>query len=152
MAGYNGYSMSNNAVAAYSNGEKPYSKWTKSAFNTEISNMIINGDLPEEIIPEIEKLKVTELKQFLVASSWHHTSCKYNRTMFYSIDADLILNHFGYISVVAGTAPNGQVVYGNFTGDRDQVTLRYKEFITISGERFLAEEITNRKIAYAKVN
>jgi len=29
MAGYKGYSMSNNAVDAYNNGEKPKSKWTK---------------------------------------------------------------------------------------------------------------------------
>ena len=30
MAGYSGYSMSNNAVAAYENGEKPLSKWKKA--------------------------------------------------------------------------------------------------------------------------
>lgn len=30
MAGYNGFSMSNNAVAAYEDGEKPLSKWTKA--------------------------------------------------------------------------------------------------------------------------
>lgn len=30
MAGYSGWSMSNNAVDAYSNGEKPLSKWTKA--------------------------------------------------------------------------------------------------------------------------
>ena len=29
MAGYCGYSMSNNAVDAYNNGEKPISKWKK---------------------------------------------------------------------------------------------------------------------------
>lgn len=29
MAGYSGYSMSNNAVDAYESGEKPRSKWTK---------------------------------------------------------------------------------------------------------------------------
>ena len=29
MAGYNGWSMSNNAVQAYEDGEKPLSKWTK---------------------------------------------------------------------------------------------------------------------------
>lgn len=29
MAGYYGYSMSNNAVEAYENGEMPISKWTK---------------------------------------------------------------------------------------------------------------------------
>lgn len=30
MAGYYGYSMSNNAVEAYKSGEKPFSKWTKT--------------------------------------------------------------------------------------------------------------------------
>ena len=30
MAGYNGWSMSNNAIEAYENGEKPLSKWTKT--------------------------------------------------------------------------------------------------------------------------
>ena len=30
MAGYNGWSMSNNAVEAYANGEKPLSKWSKA--------------------------------------------------------------------------------------------------------------------------
>lgn len=30
MAGYQGYSMSNNAVQAYKQGEKPRSKWTKA--------------------------------------------------------------------------------------------------------------------------
>ena len=36
MAGYKGFSMSNNAVAAYESGEKPISKWTKR----EILSMI----------------------------------------------------------------------------------------------------------------
>jgi hypothetical protein len=31
MAGYNGWSMSNNAVDAYENGEMPLSKWNKEA-------------------------------------------------------------------------------------------------------------------------
>lgn len=30
MSGYRGYSMSNNAVAAYEEGKKPLSKWFKS--------------------------------------------------------------------------------------------------------------------------
>lgn len=29
MAGYSGWSMSNNAVTAYEDGEKPLSRWTK---------------------------------------------------------------------------------------------------------------------------
>lgn len=50
MAGYNGYSMSNNAVTAYSNGEKPLSKWTRSAILTAIAHMIVNEDLPVDTI------------------------------------------------------------------------------------------------------
>ena len=30
MSGYNAWSMSNNAIAAYEDGEKPLSKWTKA--------------------------------------------------------------------------------------------------------------------------
>lgn len=45
MAGYNGYSMSNNAVAAYQNGEKPLSKWTKKEILNQISNQIEQGEL-----------------------------------------------------------------------------------------------------------
>ena len=42
MAGYNGYSMSNNAVSAYDNGEKPLSKWRKSDILEEIEIEIAN--------------------------------------------------------------------------------------------------------------
>ena len=37
MSGYKGYSMSNNAVAAYSGGKKPMSKWTKSEILATLS-------------------------------------------------------------------------------------------------------------------
>lgn len=37
MSGYKGYSMSNNAVAAYSEGKKPMSKWTKSEILATLS-------------------------------------------------------------------------------------------------------------------
>jgi len=36
MSGYKGYSMSNNAIAAYNEGEKPKSKWTKTEIVREI--------------------------------------------------------------------------------------------------------------------
>ena len=45
MAGYDNYSMSNNAVAAYQTGEKPKSKWTKK-------------DIMEELRDQSEDLKV----------------------------------------------------------------------------------------------
>lgn len=38
MAGYYNYSMSNNAKDAYSSGEMPYSKWTKSEMLNRLSN------------------------------------------------------------------------------------------------------------------
>ena len=37
MSGYYGYSMSNNAVEAYENGERPLSKWRKSDILEAIS-------------------------------------------------------------------------------------------------------------------
>lgn len=60
MAGYSNFSMSNNAVYAYENGEAPASK--------------IAG-VPARLI-----------RKFCTPSSWHHTSAKYNRTDFYDVD------------------------------------------------------------------
>jgi hypothetical protein len=92
MAGYNGFSMSNNAVAAYYNGEKPKSKWTK----TDIIDIISNAIKEEEINPlltlqEIKKIPAQQLKdKVLRVSSWHHTSSHYNKTDFYSVDLDAV--------------------------------------------------------------
>lgn len=81
MAGYNGYSMSNNAVTAYENGEKPFSKWSKA-------------DILEEIKEDIdfEKYNFKKISSFILKnyflqkSSWHHTSSYYNCTNFYRIN------------------------------------------------------------------
>lgn len=40
--GYRGYSMSNNAVAAYEDGEKPLSKWSKSDIILAVAEIDIN--------------------------------------------------------------------------------------------------------------
>lgn len=83
MSGYYGYSMSNNAVSAYLDGEKPLSKWTKKEIIFRIENEC-------EINFPIEKLKkvpLAKLKEIcLKKSSWHHTSSYYNSTDFYDID------------------------------------------------------------------
>lgn len=77
MAGYNGYSMSNNAVDAYESGEKPMSKWTK----TEMLKAI-----PAEYRDGFKGFKAAILKNVLLReSSWHHTSSHYNRTYFYAV-------------------------------------------------------------------
>ena len=70
MAGYSGYSMSNNAVAAYDNGLVPASK-----------------------IPGVPAALV---KEFCSPSEWHHTSMHFNRTNFY--DRDEVLAIFGKIA------------------------------------------------------
>lgn len=81
--GYDGYSMSNNARAAYESGEKPLSNWTK----TDIIDAI------QDINPNIDcsRLNAATLKkEFLTQTSWHHTSKFYNRTNFYSIDTEYV--------------------------------------------------------------
>lgn len=90
MAGYNGFSMSNNAVAAYEDGEKPLSKWTK----TDIFDAINEQEVELKCsIEKLKKLPIKVLKEIcLIYSSWHHTSNHYNKTDFYSLDVDRIEN------------------------------------------------------------
>ena len=90
MAGYYGYSMSNNAVDAYENGEKPLSRWRKSDILEAIEESEIELKCSME---KLRKLPVKILKEVcLTHSSWHHTSNHYNKTDFYSLDEDYIKN------------------------------------------------------------
>lgn len=101
MAGYYGFSMSNNAVDAYESGERPWSKWTKGAILEEVDDLIANGVEIAVDRKALGKVPVLRLKQLLlVNSSWHHTSSWYNSTDFYAVsdarlesltDADLIV-------------------------------------------------------------
>ena len=88
MAGYNGFSMSNNAVAAYEDGEKPLSKWTKADIFDTIKDTEIEFKCS---IEKLRKLPVKVLKEVCLRySSWHHTSNHYNKTDFYSLDINRI--------------------------------------------------------------
>ena len=90
MAGYKGWAMSNNAVAAYENGEKPLSKWTKTTILDAIRKQEIKLKCSKE---KLRKLPVEALKETcLIYSSWHHTSSHYNKTDFYSLDINEIEN------------------------------------------------------------
>lgn len=81
--GYDGYSMSNNARAAYAGGEKPLSNWTKADIIDAIQDINPNIDC--------SRLNAATLKkEFLTQTSWHHTSKFYNRTNFYSIDTEYV--------------------------------------------------------------
>lgn len=76
--------MSNNAVSAYENGEKPLSKWKKADILKEIEKQEV--DLKCSMV-KLKKLPVGTLKAIcLRVSSWHHTSNHYNKTDFYSLD------------------------------------------------------------------
>lgn len=88
MAGYNEWSMSNNAIAAYENGEKPLSKWTRA----DIFDIIVDTEIELKCsIKKLRKLPVKVLKEVcLTYSSWHHTSNHYNKTNFYSLDVEKI--------------------------------------------------------------
>lgn len=89
MAGYKGYSMSNNAVNAYENGEKPFSKWTKADIVREIRNSELEFNFSME---KIKKVPVKALRsRCLTKTSWHHTSSYYNTTDFYSVDLDFLM-------------------------------------------------------------
>lgn len=91
MAGYDGYSMSNNARSAYAAGEKPLSKWAKSAILAEISEFAEENELNIDF-DLFSKISASVLKaEFLKKSSWHHTSKFYNCTDFYSLCEEKIL-------------------------------------------------------------
>jgi hypothetical protein len=92
MSGYHGYSMSNNAMSAYNDGEKPISKWTKSDIISTIENAAKSGDLNLKCdLNVLKKCPSKSLKEMCLSrTSWHHTSSYYNRTNFYSIDFEKI--------------------------------------------------------------
>ena len=87
-SGYNGFSMSNRAVEAYEDGEKPLSKWRKKDIIEGIQDLSIDFN-----IELLKKVKVKMLKdKMLYRSSWHHTSSYCNETNFYSLDIRYIEN------------------------------------------------------------
>lgn len=92
MAGYFGFSMSNNAIAAYWNGEKPLSKWTKKEIMEAITKAVNAREI--ELKADLSKLKRLPVKTLrevcLYRSSWHHTSSYFNETNFYSLDVEKI--------------------------------------------------------------
>lgn len=98
MAGYSGYSMSNNAVCAYSNGEKPISKWTKVAFIEAVRDEFEECEL-NAVLPFVKKLTIKQIKSdYLEYAGWHHTSKFYNKTEFYAVDFDKLKKDAGCVA------------------------------------------------------
>ena len=85
--GYRGYSMSNNAVEAYEDGEAPMSKWTKTAILRAVE------EYDPTFYKELSVVPAAVLKdELLRISSWHHTSKMYHTTYFYKLNTDVIDN------------------------------------------------------------
>lgn len=87
--GYHGYSMSKRASAAYINGEKPLSRWTKKAIidaineweekNNRLMTVNVNAMTKDDLI-----------ERYIRYSSWHHTSKMINVTEFYQLSDTLL--------------------------------------------------------------
>ena len=93
QSGYVGSSMSENAVLAYEQGEKPKSKWTKAAMIEAIKEYCYDMDLVYD--SSIEKMKKDEIfVKFFAWSSWHHTGKSANETDFYAIDEEAVYDTF----------------------------------------------------------
>src|SRR5574344_2031052 len=107
MPGYaQDYSMRNNPVIAYNNGENQLSKWSKG-----------------EKIQKIKNIR----KNLLIKSSWHHTSSFYNCTDFYSLkekeDIEDILQECNFRlysdKVVEEKEVIGTITYLEWSGTRN---------------------------------
>lgn len=82
-SGYDGYSMSNNARAAYANDEKPLSKWSKEDI------IYCASRINKYKAMLLKKVSLEDLRNHLLTrTSWHHTSSYYNQTDFYSFDEE----------------------------------------------------------------
>lgn len=87
MAGYYNYSMSNNAVDAYSEGKKPLSKWKKADILTEAAELLENDENKAAKLHLLQSCTLAQLKNNLLrCAEWHHTSKHYNMTDFFAVD------------------------------------------------------------------
>lgn len=83
--------MSVNAAIAYSAGEKPLSKWTKTAILADIESAF--SELSKKKMNTIKKMTLAELREnFLIYKAYHHTGKFYNSTNFYQINTDRVEN------------------------------------------------------------
>lgn len=146
MAGYKGYSMSNNAVSAYENGEKPYSRWTKAAIVSELEN---DDSIPQEVLQAAQGMPAAELKNVvLVKSSWHHTSAHYNRTDFYTVNPERLCDHLGYRETMFCNTPDGEKP--GMWSDRNENGIGFKHFTAADGTVYERESVSFSRFAYTK--
>lgn len=121
-SGYVGYSMSIRAKNAYDDGEMPISKWTKSAILEAVKEYY-----GKEKADLLRKYPVKFLKSaILYNSSWHHTSAKFNKTNFYSINDYLFEDEVENV--------------------KKELEEKYSEFLEKAKEEDVKEEEKERKV------
>lgn len=122
MAGYAGYSKSNNAVAAESEGKLPLTHAIKAV----AAQAGITQKKAREILTEIGRCE------------WHHTSKKYNETDYYHVGA-AVLRAKSEAVVAALEAANFEERINSLRLDPNSLSQREEEFRRISQE--LASEV-----------
>lgn len=124
MAGYFNHSMSNNALAAYSGGLRPISKWTKK----DLINQVLGYENCVFSRADLESCSLQALKHYLLQyEEWHHTSKHFNRTSFYGINLEnaadrTILEAMKSFKPGADTKPasyKGEIKFEEWIGTRN---------------------------------
>ena len=87
-SGYVGWSMSKRAARAYDEGEKPRSKWTKTAMLEAIGDYAYEEEIEVDFAALLKMRKDEVFERFFRWSSWHHTSKYCNQTDFYALDGE----------------------------------------------------------------
>ena len=139
QAGYIGCSLSEGASDAYSQGERPLSKWSKQDIIDEVVDLS-DGRFIESELKKFTKQVLQDA--FLSESSWHHTSRCANITDFYSVDElkleEITLDSLITIAERSAQAETkikkptqikkGKIVYEEWEGSR-----RYGKFVQHEG-------------------
>ena len=98
QAGYVGLRMSENAVSAYNNGEKPKSKWTKAQIIAALKAYCDDYDLLYDAAVE-SMTKAAIFDAFFAWVSWHHTGKFANETDFYALNENAVVERFRELSL-----------------------------------------------------
>ena len=116
--------MSNNALAAYSGGLRPISKWTKK----DLINQVLGYENCVFSRADLESCSLQALKHYLLQyEEWHHTSKHFNRTSFYGINLEnasdqTILEAMTTFEPSAATKPasyKGKIKFEEWVGTRN---------------------------------
>ena len=159
MAGYDGYSMSNNAREAYDCGYMPKSKWTKANMIEAINTYIEENELDKHFDKLNDMSRELLFNTFFGYKEWHHTSSKYNRTDFYGVDEFCIMNMTdkeiekliseNKVTPKAKEEPQGMYLceFKHWTGTRRHPKCKIIQAIgEIKGKMFYSSEYGNKRI------